>query len=210
MKLYLSSYRIPALNDLLELVGKPANDTKVALIPNAKDYYAERARYVKIRDVTEFFTGLGFHIAVIDLRKFADADVLQKALGQYDLIWAMGGNTFNLRYEMQRSGFEIAIRGLLKAGKVYGGESAGALVAGNNLRGIEYADDSEFAEKVLWDGLKLTDHFVLPHVGSADFKDVIQKAREIHKDDKTMVEVTDSQAFVVNGTDARVIEASEK
>jgi len=45
-------------------------------------------------------------VDVIDLREYDDPDVLKARLASYDLIWAMGGNTYMLRYEMHRSGFE--------------------------------------------------------------------------------------------------------
>lgn len=38
MKFYLSSYRIPTPDDFTKLIGKQPARTKLALIPNAKDY----------------------------------------------------------------------------------------------------------------------------------------------------------------------------
>lgn len=66
-----------------------------------------------------------------------------------------GGNTFSLRYEMKRSGFEGAIRQLLDDGIVYGGDSARALVAGLSIAGIESVDRPEFAEEIINEGLGL-------------------------------------------------------
>jgi dipeptidase E len=209
MRLYLSSYRIPNLNELVLLVGKPLAEINVALIPNAGDYYAGRARTFKRTQCLEYFSSLGFKVTLVDLLEFDDSRQLVAALSDYDLIWAAGGNTFILRYEMRRSGFDDAIRSLLEQGKVYGGESAGAIVAGNSLRAIEYADNPEYAEEVIEDGLNLTPHFILPHTDSLDFADAMAQAKEVHKDDKSMITLRDSEALIVTDKDTRVVSSAE-
>lgn len=206
MKLYLSSYRIPTPRDLIDLIGKEKKDIKVALIPNAKDYYAERPRSLKIHDVVKDFEEIGLNdIEIVDLREYKDPRKLFEILKDYHLIWVAGGNTFILRHEMEKSGFDEAIRKLLAKGIVYGGESAGALVAGNSLRGVEFADDPEFAEKVISKGLNLTPHFVLPHIDSADFGSAIEQAKDAHKHDSSMILLKDTQALVINGEKEKVV-----
>lgn len=70
MRLYLSSYRIPTPDDLEKLIGKPLKMTSVALIPNAKDYYSQRAWNFKINGVLGNFERLGLKVDVVDLREF--------------------------------------------------------------------------------------------------------------------------------------------
>ncbi len=199
MKLYLASYRIPTPDKLKALLGREFADTKVAIIPNAQDYYIERARQLKIRDVTSYLSDLGFHdITTVDLREFSDPQKLKNKLRQHDLIWVIGGNTFCLSYQMQRSGFSKVIKDVLEQGTVYGGESAGAIMAGNSLKGIEFADNPEFAEKIVWETLNLTDHFILPHADNPNFAAAIQKTHTLHKNNKSMIELNDNQALASN------------
>lgn len=205
MKLYLSSYRIPTPGVLSDLLGREPTETKTAVIPNAKDYYADRARSVKLRETTDYLQSLGYASDIVDLRNFNAADTLKQTLDSYDFIWVTGGNTFCLRQEMQRSGFDEIIRGLLDNGTVYGGESAGAVAAGKTLKGVELADDPEFAESVVWDGLNLLPNFILPHVGNAVFNDEISKTQELYKDDASLIELTDLQALVVNGEEIKIV-----
>lgn len=203
MKLYLASYRIPDLQTLVELVGKQPGNIKVALIPNAKDYYAPRARAVKIRLVLQALRQAGLHATVVDLHEYRRAPVkLATRLKQFDLLWVMGGNTFCLREAMQQSGFDKIVRDVLDSGVVYAGESAGACVAGTDLRGIEYADDPEYAEKVIWKGLRLTEHYIVPHADSPDFGPLSARIIAERGADPTMVVLNDNQAWVVNGNDA--------
>ncbi len=201
MKLYLTSYRIPDVQALCDLVGKPAGKVSVGLIPNAKDYYAFRARRVKIRLVARYLRSLGFHVGLVDLHEKRSRRDLADTLKKYDVLWAMGGNTFCLREAMRRSGFDKVIAGVLDAGVVFAGESAGACVAGTDLHGVELADDAEFAEKVIWEGLGLSQHYFIPHADNADFGPIMDEIALTRAGDPTVVMLNDNQVWIRNGDD---------
>ncbi len=207
MKLYLSSYRIPRPDKLVALIGKPADQTKVAIIPNAKDYYANRARAVKLRDQTDYITNLGFTAEIVDLRDYRNSESLRDKLQQFDALWLIGGNTYCLRYEIEQSGFNAIIGSLLQDGITFIGESAGACVAGTNLRGLESADNPEFAEGVIYDGLGLVNNTLSPHADNAMFAEDITNLRELYKDDPTFLELKDSEALIVNDTEQEIVSA---
>jgi len=206
MKLYLSSYRIPTPDDLAQLLGRPLEQVMVALIPNAKDCYIDKARNFKIGDLISYMQGLGLKVEVVDLRDYDKSESLKEKLANYDLVWAMGGNTYMLRYEMSRSGFDDAIKKLLEDGAVYGGDSAGALVAGASIAGIESADEPEFAEQIIEDGLGLVPFAILPHVDNPEFADVLPVFRNVHQDKNEVIELKDSQAVIFDGKSRRVVE----
>ncbi len=210
MKLYLSSIDIPTPDDLVELLGKSLSGTTVALIPNAKDYYVERAWNFVIGQRIKLFESLGMTVTTVDLRKYNDGAVLEGVLASQDLIWAMGGNTFILRYEMRRSGFEEVIQQLLKKGIVYGGDSAGALVAGISIGGlnIESADEPQFAEKVIEDGLGFAPYIIVPHVDNAEFEEVM-KTVEARPDQDKIIKLKDSQAVIFNNSNYRIANAQK-
>jgi dipeptidase E len=203
-KLYLSSYRIPAPQDLEGLLGKPLRETSVALISNAKDYYAPRAKDFTVGKLVAYMEQLGMSVEVIDLRDYSDANAVQQALADHDLMWAMGGNTYMLRYEMRRSGFDRIIAALLESGVVYGGDSAGALVAGQSIAGVESADEPAFAEEYIAEGLNLIPYVVLPHVDNPEFTDVLPIFRETHQD-KEIIELKDSQAVIFDDDELRIV-----
>jgi len=205
MKLYLSSKSIPSPDDLAALIGKSIDVISVALIPNSKDFFAERARNYLINDFVAYMEQLGLNVEVVDLRDYSDYDALKQKLASHDLIWSMGGNTFNLRYEMKRSGFEKIIRELLNEGIVYGGDSAGALVAGISIAGIESADKPQFAEEVINEGLNLIPFFFLPHVDSPGYAHVIPVFKDLHQGDDNIIELKDSQAFIFDGDSHRIV-----
>jgi dipeptidase E len=205
MKLYLSSYRIPTPKDFEKLLEKPLNEVSVALISNAKDYYVKRARDFTVDDLVKYMKQLGLKVDVVDLRDYSDAVSIKQKLAGHDAIWAMGGNTYMLRYEMQRSGFDQIIKELLDSGVIYGGDSAGALVAGQSIAGVESADEPEFAEEYIADGLNLIPYVVLPHIDNPEFVDVLPIFKKKHQD-KEIIELKDSQAVIFSDDNHRTVE----
>ncbi len=205
MKLYLSSYRIPTPSDLEKLLGKPLSQTTVALIANAKDYYTERPRKFVVDGLVEYMENLGLTLDQIDLREYDSEEPLKERLKPYDLVWAMGGNTYMLRYEMRRSKFDKIIKSLVEEGKVYGGDSAGALVAGISIAGVELADEPSFAEELIEEGLNLVPFVILPHVDDIEFAHIVPIFNEKHKD-KNIILLKDSQAVVFNDSEYQIVE----
>lgn len=208
MKLYLSSFRIPTPKDLELLVGKSLDNISVAVITNAKDYYAERARDYKVGQYVEYLTNLGLQVSLVDLREYNEPDNLFETLSKHDLVWLMGGNTYNLRYELMRSGFDNIVVKLLDTGMVLGGDSAGALVVGPVINGVELADIPEFAEEYITTGLGLIPYAILPHVDNPEFANIMPVFKDLHKDLK-IIELKDSQAAVFNNSGYKITTGNE-
>ncbi|WP_267550885.1 Type 1 glutamine amidotransferase-like domain-containing protein [Rhizobium rhizogenes] len=172
--MYLSSYRlgdhVDRLFDLMR--GK----RRVGIIANALDFIADDARqryeeavYSPLRELSD----LGAEPEYLDLRQyFGNPSALEQALKDIDLVWVLGGNAFLLRRAMRQSGFDDLISRLLREDSiVYGGFSAGAVVATRTLKGIDIMDDPhELAEgyepSVLWEGLGLIEFSIVPHYRS--------------------------------------------
>ncbi len=208
MKLYLSSYRIPTPEDLFKLVGKNPEDIKVAHIPNAKDYYAERARNFKINVVSSFMQEVGLKPDVIDLNIY-NQEKLKLELQKYDLIWVAGGNTFCLRDAMERSGFDRLLPELLESGIVYGGDSAGAIVVGPTLKGTETADEPEFSENIIWEGLDIIPTIIIPHADNESLKTALIPMLEMYNDNPEAIVLNDNQAYIVDGSKKMVVSSGE-
>lgn len=207
MKLYLSSYRIPNVDELFKLVRSPRRKTAMAVIPNAKDYYADRARHHKVNEFCAYAQALEFQTRIVDLCDHRNATALFQDLREADIVWAVGGNTFCLRHEMRQSGFDEIVQDLLAEGIVYGGASAGAIVAGRSLSGVEFSDELEFAEETIWEGLGLVDLGIVPHADNPGFKETAIQMRNIQRTQGEVVMLNDSQALVVDGEGRRIVNA---
>jgi dipeptidase E len=128
----------------------------------------------EVHDPYAEFASLGIEAKPLDLRDhFGDPESLRSRLEGFDLVWVLGGNSFILRRAMKQSGFDDVIVDMLDRDQiVYGGFSAGAVVATPSLSGIELMDDptelpAGYEPEVVWDGLGLIDHHIVPHYRSA-------------------------------------------
>ncbi|MEI9992820.1 MAG: Type 1 glutamine amidotransferase-like domain-containing protein [Rhizomicrobium sp.] len=174
MRLYLSSHRFGDRIDLL--LGLLPKGARVGVISNALDATApaSRADYARtVYDPIAELRGHGLDVSDLDLRKyFGSPDSLEQDLSKLDFIWATGGNAFLLRRAMRRSGFDALVGKFLAEDRLaYGGESAGAVVACPDLRGIDLMDDpNQLAEgydaAVIWEGLNLIPFHLVPHYDS--------------------------------------------
>ena len=169
MRLYLTSRDLgPDAARVLEIV-EPS--TRVAVIMNAWDG-DPGSRSEEASQLVAQFARLGLDASELDLRDHFGGrgdESLRRRLAGIGLVFAHGGNTFVLRRAMRSSGCDHLIRELVGADRIaYGGESAGAIVAGPTLRGLELGDDasivpSGYRRSVEWSGLGLVDWVPLPH-----------------------------------------------
>ena len=206
MKLLLTSFWTSPEQDqaLAKLVGKAPKDIKVGYIENAYDVYNDEASLVEGREVLK---NKGFDMEVVDLRNWRhDNTGLYENLASKDVFWLTGGNAYYLRWIMKVTGADQMIAELVKQGKVYVGASAAGVVAGPTLRFFDELDDPNEAEDIIWDGLNLTQIVVIPHTDNADFGAGCRKAGEqLKKAGYTTQWITDTQAFMINGDEQRVI-----
>ena len=207
MKLFLSSEGIPSelRKDFLSLVGKPANEITLTFIENAADpYLPESNVYLDVTKKT--FADIGLAVEKTDLRKFSDADKIYKHLSKFDVIWCSGGNTWYLRYLIRKSGFETAIGRLIEKGKIYCGDSAGAIIATPTLKYAELIDEQDKAPEVIYDGLKLVDFAIVPHWGNEKIVELLEKMRDsLVSDGYDTKTISDDQAIVVADGKVKVI-----
>jgi dipeptidase E len=207
MKLYLSSYRVPTPKDVEDLLGMPLSECRAIIVPNAKDYQPAQERAQKIAELKADLAHLGLKAYIADLRDFDSPEQLLNVVGKYDLFWVAGGNTYVLRYEMRRSGFDKILDELLQNKRVYGGESAGAIVAGPSLGGFDVADSPSLAPDAIWEGLGLTGKIIAPHMDNPDFQEYTAHIKQYYAEDDRVIYLNDNQAFVVNGEKQAIVTA---
>jgi dipeptidase E len=174
VRLYLSSYRMG--DNFRRLVDALPAGAPVVVISNAVDFIPrdDRVAYARnVFDPLEQFSSFGLAPRDLDLREyFGRAGELEAALAGVGLVWANGGNAFLLRRAMLQSGLDRVLQRRVPFGDlIYGGWSAGAVVAGPTLRGIELMDDPDlvvdgYLSEPVWDGLGLVDFSIVPHFRS--------------------------------------------
>ena len=207
MKLFLSSVSIAEANRpaFLELVNKDARDISVALIENGADTYPgdHRAWVERARGMIQGTVG---EVVRFDLRDYSNASVIKNALSKFDVVWVGGGNVFYLRWLARQSGFDVAIKDLIAGGIVYGGESAGAIIAGPTIDNFQPADVPEAAPEIILDGFGLTDIVPIPHYGNKKYGHIMRAIEDKFKlSEHRTVPIADEQAIVINNDNMSVI-----
>lgn len=175
----------------------------MAYIPNAKD-----VEQYEFSQTLQDFKAIAAHVETVDLREYQDPELLYTTLQQYDLIWVGGGNTYYLRWVVRKAGFEQIIRKLLQEGKVYGGSSAGSILAGPTLRHFDLMDEPDKAPELIWEGLHLTDLAVIPHWGREGYApELMREVRSRFENDEFSFQVLrDDQAVIVANNEWRIVE----
>jgi len=136
--IYLSSYRLGNDTDVLR---RQQPGGRAGIVLNALDVYGDTRARDWDREAGDL-ERLGYASEEIDLREYFDDGVaLSRRLADLHLVWVVGGNAFVLARAMYASGFREALIPELHRGLIYGGYSAGACVAGPDLRGVDLIDD---------------------------------------------------------------------
>src|SRR5215213_905155 len=156
--LLYSSYLIAPehLQVLMKMVGEDPTRISIAAISNATDVEDDAAEWVSESEGS--LTRDGAQVESIDLRQWRDTRAdLRAKLASKDIIWVCGGNSFYLTWILRETGADEIIKELVRAGTVYAGWSAGAVVAGPTLRFFEPLEDLSVVPAMVHDGLGLTD-----------------------------------------------------
>lgn len=199
MKLYLSSFRLGDHPERLVALFPPSG--RVAVICNAVDSEDPEIRREKVADEITWLTELGLRAEELDLRS---ADDLRTRLTQYDGVWVRGGNVFVLRVAMARSGADEILPDLIRSEQlVYAGYSAGPCVLAPSLRGLELCDDVTAVDgEVIWDGLGVLDHAIVPHLDSPGHPEteLVEKVQALYQQTGVPhLAMSDGQALVIDG-----------
>ncbi len=191
---------------LFELLGKPANETRVAFVPTAATLVDDDKSWL-IEDF-QYFVKQGFQsVDIVDISA-VPCENWQKRFESADLLVFGGGDEQYLARVMRESGVAATLSELLQT-RVYMGISAGSMVVGRLL--------SSELTKELWPeesfvgseaGMGIYDFSILPHLNSDYFAHLrtplieSMKERFPHTvyalDDTSALKITDDQVDVVS------------
>ncbi len=143
-KLFLSSSFEDVVTLLPEfeknLVGK-----KVTFIPTAS--IVEQVAFF-VESGKKALEELGLIVDELELST-ATAEEIESKITNNDIIYVTGGNTFFLLQEMIRTGADKLIINEVNSGKLYIGESAGAVITAPSIEYIKSMDSPEEAPDLI-------------------------------------------------------------
>lgn len=224
MKLFLASQDLGNFaTTLQEMVG---NKKRALVISDARDYYNDETRTAESVQKTLVNLGnLGITAERLDLRPyFGKPAELANLIVAKDpgLIFSIGGNIFCLATALHESGMDEIIRHSVAENKfVYGGYSAGSMVASHDLS-LYQVDAKPGEEQPLHrisditkeiygvepykQGLSLIPEYVVPHMNRNDHIDAMrERLDKITQANATAICLNDAEVFIVDDKNKEIL-----
>ena len=140
---------------------------------------------------------LGLIIDELDIST-ASIDEINSKLRNNDFIYITGGNTFFLLQELKKTGADKIIIDEINKGKLYIGESAGAIVTSANVEYAKRMDDIKKAPNLTeFSGLNLVDFYVIPHYTNFPFEKTVEKIIEDYSSKLNLSPISNKDAILV-------------
>ena len=158
-----------------------------------------------IEDETNTLESLGLTVDVLDVSA-ASYDSIVSTLTKNDVIFVGGGNTFYLLQELRRSGADKILVQEVNKGKLYIGESAGAVITCPDIGYCAGMDNPEKAPELTdYTGLGLVDFYIVPHIGNAEMGEAAEKAVAEYNSRLDLEVITDKQVIQVEDERHRIL-----
>lgn len=199
-KLFLaSSFKdVACLLPLLEsnLKGKSVTFIPTASIKEKVVFYVKSGK--------KALEKLGLIVNELELTTASDAEIIAQ-LTNTDFIYITGGNSFFLLQELKRTGADVLITEAIKSGKIYIGESAGAIIVAKNIDYIKSMDTIRQAPNLNnHDALALTEFSIVPHYTNVPFKKIAQKIVENYAETLSLIPISNNEAVLISNNKIEV------
>lgn len=181
------------------LVGKAVTFIPTAALPDKLDFH--------IKYSMELLSKMGLIVDELEISTATHLDIGNK-LENNDYIYVTGGNTFFLLQEMNRSGAGNLIKAQINAGKLFIGESAGAILLAPD---IEYSKDTDnplvAPQLKTFEALNIIDFYPVPHYKNDPLKEAVEIVISKYGTELPLVPFSNSQAILVIGKEKQIVSA---
>lgn len=179
-----------ALKDFLEDI----DSDEVLFIPTASKV-EEYTQYVS--DAKDTFKNLGININELDISDI-DREIVLEKIDDCKIIYFSGGNSFYLLQELERLDLINVLREKVQNGMIYVGESAGAIIASENIEYSQEMDDKKKAKNLIdYKGLSLIDFHIVPHFNEMPFTELADAIIDQYSDKIKLVPINNKEAIIV-------------
>ena len=148
---------------------------------------------------------LGLRIDTLDIST-ASYETIKSTLEKNDFIYVSGGNTFYLLQEMKRTGADKLLIEEVNKGKLYIGESAGAIIVAPDIEYSSAMDSKEEAPDLKeYSGLGLIEFYVVPHSQNWGFDKAVKIIVSTHSLTLDLRVIRDSQAILIENDNVQIL-----
>lgn len=153
------------------LLGKTVTFIPTAALPDKLDFHVEYSK--------ELLQKMGLIVDELEISTATYSYIVNK-LKNNDYICVTGGNTFFLLQEMNRSGAGDLIKKQINAGKLFIGESAGAILLAPDIEYVKDTDDPLVAPQLkTFEALNIIDFYPVPHYKDDLLKEIVSEKSDI-------------------------------
>lgn len=184
------------------LVGKTVTFIPTAAIPDKLDFHI---RYSK-----ELLAKMGLIVDELEISTASHSDIVKK-LENNEYIYVAGGNTFFLLQEMNRTGTGNLIKTQINTGKLFIGESAGAILVAPDIEYSKDTDNPLMAPNLKsYDALNIVDFYPVPHYNDASLKEAVDIVISKYGTKLPLVPFSNSQAILVIGKEKQIVSKKDQ
>ena len=185
---------------MVDLVGKPASETKVGFVPTAANVEPRKKDWL-INELLQLWRHGYSWIDIVDIS--APGVDWRTRLAEVDVVYLPGGDPFHLLDQTRKTGFDAWLKEALRS-KVYVGGSASAVLVAPTIKVaeavFEYPSDIKLTDL---SGLGYVNFEVVPHCDMALFEKTEAYAKAAKSpvyaiDDLTAIQVIDGQVTVIS------------
>lgn len=179
------------------LVGKTITFIPTAALPDKLDFHIKYSK--------ELLSKMGLIVDELEISTANYLDIVSK-LENNDYIYVAGGNTFFLLQEMNRTGAGNLIRTQINAGKLFIGESAGAILVAPDIEYAKDTDDFLAAPQLkTFEALNIIDFYPVPHYKDDSLKEAVESVISKYGAVLPIVPFSNSQAILVTGKEKQIV-----
>lgn len=200
----LTSAGMDVKEEILKILPKPANQTKVAHIITASKVEGDLSYLEKENQIMR---KVGLDVESVDIEGKTENE-LRILLKNKDIIYVQGGNSFYLLKHARESGFDKVVKEFIENGIIYIGVSAGSYIACPTIEMAAWKhQDKNTVGLTDLTALNLVPFLLSVHY-KPKYKDVLKEA--ITKTKYPVRILTDDQALLIRNGEVKLVGKGEE
>lgn len=205
-RLFLCSSFADVANLFVDYVKEDLQGKTIAFIPTASLTESIRFYVEKGKKALE---KAGVIVEEVEITQLSKEEISSR-LHKCDYIYITGGNTFFLLQELKRKGVDKIIAEQVELGKLYIGESAGAIIASPDteyMKSVNFDPIEKAPELKDYNSLDLVDFYIVPHYGNFPFKKKGEKVVQLYNEKLQLIPISNKQVILIEGSNIQIEDA---
>ena len=205
-RLFLCSSFADVANLFVDCAKEDLQGKIIAFIPTAS--LTESIRFY-VKTGKKALEKVGMIVEEVEITQFSNEEI-SSILHKCDYIYITGGNTFFLLQELKRKGVDKIISEQVKSGKLYIGESAGAIIASPDteyMKNVNFDPIKKAPELEDYSSLGLVDFYTIPHYGNFPFKKKGEKVIQLYNEKLQLIPISNKQAIFIEDSNIQIKDA---